>query len=85
MKIFQIETKEGKLLRRYEVYHLPSRQTGTVVAENPANAVRQCGKWKLEECEVKSVPFYMAQVGDNKLVKEAGGIPSLRGDDEKNG
>ncbi len=67
-KVFAVQTKEGIILRRYEVWHLPDKLSGTTIAENPAAAARQCG-WKLEECEVKSVPFYLAQIEDCKPIK----------------
>ena len=68
-KVFKVETKDGRILRRLQVWHLPDKMSATVIDENPAAACRQCG-WKLEECEVKSVPFYLAQIGDLKPVKE---------------
>lgn len=66
-KIYEVETKTGHILRRYEVTNQAKQQSGTAIAENPASACRQCG-WLLEECEVKSVPFYMAQIGDSKPI-----------------
>ncbi len=67
-KVFEVETRDGRILRRYEVLHSPDKLSGTVIAENPVSACRSCG-WKLEECAVKSVPFYLAQIGDCKPIK----------------